>query len=627
MEQLKTKQIPKEVFSLIKRFYPLDHSLIPLLLLHSIIGALVPYISIVLSAPILDSLLNRDYRRGMEWVLIMIVSIAVANLIFEFIKNAYLKHARNLQMKVDAMIHMKPLEIDYQTVEDGKTMTDFVNAITSLRYQGNYYTVLHQLEQSIQAFISFVFASILVIRLCLTVGDSEGWIAIVTNPFICIMIIVVFSGLTSGVLASLIKFCNQAIFKLFKDKLQAEKMASYAWRLLGDEEKTKVIQSYAMEESINSMVKAAADKIASSYKREGKYWIMQSVANSGASGAIMTFAYLLTSLKVFANAISLGYFVQYSQAIVKMNVSIVSFVTAYQELSKLMVYFSEIAQYIDLPNRFETGKIPVEKRSDHEYEFEFEDVSFHYPNQENYVLKNINCKLNLHDKMAIVGPNGAGKTTFIKLLIRLYEPTSGIIKLNGVDIRKYDYHDYLRLFSVVFQDFGLYGDNIKENVSCSTVYDEKLVNDSLIRAGLSEEFIRGEKIFEGISDDKLDVKSLFDEDSSNKHSGGEQQKISIARALYKNAPVIILDEPTAALDPLSEYDIYQRFHNLVQDKTTLYISHRMSSCRFCNDIIVFNEGEIQERGTHEELLENQELYSKLWNSQAQYYVDQKACQI
>ncbi|MDR7856803.1 ABC transporter ATP-binding protein [Tissierella sp.] len=625
MDKLKTKQTLREVYSLIRRFYPLDHSLIPLLLLNSIMGALIPYISIVLSAPILDSMLKGEYRRSMIWILIMIISTALANLIFEFIKNGYLKHARSVQIKVDALIHMKPLEIDYETVEDGKTMTDFVNAITSLRYQGNYYTVLNQLEQSIQAFISFAFASILVIRLCLAVGDAEGWIAIATNPLVSIMIILVFSALTSGVLAYIIKFCNEVVFKLFKDKLQAEKMASYAWRLLGDEEKTKVIQSYAMEDSINSMVKAAADKIASSYTKEGKYWVIQSAANSGASGAVTTLAYLLTSLKVFANAISLGYLVQYSQAIVKMNTSVISFVTAYQELAKLMVYFKEIVQYMDLPNRFETGKIPVEKRSDNEYEFEFEDVSFRYPNQENYVLKNINCKLNLHDKMAIVGPNGAGKTTFIKLLIRLYEPTSGTIKLNGVDIRKYDYHDYLGLFSVVFQDFGLYGDNIKENVSCSTMYDEELVNDSLVRAGLSEEFIRGEKLLEGVSDDKLDVKRLFNEDSSGKHSGGEKQKISIARALYKNAPVVILDEPTAALDPLSEFDIYQRFDNLVEDKTTLYISHRMSSCRFCNDIIVFDEGEIKERGTHEELLENQELYSKLWNSQAQYYIDQKVC--
>lgn len=622
MNKSNLKGMPMRVFLLIKRFYPLDHSLIPLLLLNSLLGALVPYIPIVLSAPILNDLIDKRYDEGLKWIIIMVVAVAISNIALELVKNVYLKHARNVQIKVDSLIYLKPLEVDYETLEDGKTMTDFVNAITSLRYQGNYFNVLQYLNQSIQDFISFIFSSVLVIGLCLAAGSTDNWLTIITNPILSIAIIVVFIAFVSGILAKLIKYCNEQIFKLFKDKLQSEKMAGYAWTLLGAEEKSKVIHSYQMQESINNLVKTASDKVAANYKRECKYWNFQSVANSGASGVITAFAYVLCSFKVLAHAISLGSLVQYSQAIVQMNSSIIDIVSSYQQLSKLMVYFNEITEYLDLPNKFETGTIPVEKRSDHEYEFEFENVSFHYPNQEKHVLKNINCKLKLHDKMAIVGPNGAGKTTFIKLLIRLYEPTSGVIKLNGVDIRKYNYQEYLNLFSVVFQDFGLYGDNIDENVSCRTKYDSNLVNECLLKAGLSEKFIGGDRVLADSSDDKRDAGAFIGEESLNKHSGGENQKVALARALYKNAPVVILDEPTAALDPLSEFDIYQRFYSLVQDKTTLYISHRMSSCRFCNDIIVFDNGEIEERGSHDKLITNDGLYSQLWNAQAQYYVEQ-----
>ncbi len=277
--------------------------------------------------------------------------------------------------------------------------------------------------------------------------------------------------------------------------------------------------------------------------------------------------------------------------------------------SKYLAYFYD---YMEISNNRYAGTIPLEKRDDGEYEIEFRNVSFHYPNSDVMVLSHVNEKLTLGQKMAIVGKNGAGKSTFIKLLCRLYDPTEGEILLNGVDIRYYDYKEYSALFSVVFQDFNLFFFSIAENVASSAEYDEDRIRDCVAKAGFGERL--------AALPDGIHTNIYQQEEHGIEISGGEAQKLAIARALYKDAAWVILDEPTSALDPISEYEIYQHFNELVKDKTSLYISHRMSSCRFCNKIYVFEDGRIVQRGSHDELIQDAGgLYYKLWNAQAQYY--------
>ena len=274
-------------------------------------------------------------------------------------------------------------------------------------------------------------------------------------------------------------------------------------------------------------------------------------------------------------------------------------------------YLSYFYDFMEIENKQYEGTIPTEKRDDNEFEIEFRDVSFKYPNTDTFVIRHLNQKIKIGTKTAVVGKNGAGKTTFIKLLCRLYEPTEGQILLNGVDIRYYDYKDYAQLFSVVFQDFNLFSFSIAENVASGKDFEEARVKDCLERAGFGE---RLAKMPKGIN-----TNIYQQNDEGVEISGGEAQKIAIARALYKDAPLVILDEPTSALDPISEYEIYQHFDSMVQDKTSIYISHRMSSCRFCDKILVFDEGQIVEEGNHEELMSHGALYAELWNAQAQYY--------
>ena len=239
-------------------------------------------------------------------------------------------------------------------------------------------------------------------------------------------------------------------------------------------------------------------------------------------------------------------------------------------------------------------------------------MSFRYPNQDQWSLRHVTCRLPKGQKLAVVGPNGAGKTTFIKLLCRLYDPTEGEILLNGIDIRKYDYGEYLSLLSVVFQDFRIFSMKLGENVAASVDYNSQRVWECLEKAGMRE---RVERMPDG-----LETGLFQQKEDGIELSGGEGQKLAIARALYKDAPVVVLDEPTAALDPVSEYEIYSRFGRLVEGKTSVYISHRMSSCRFCDVVFVFDGGTIVQQGSHEALLDQEEgLYAQLWRAQAQYY--------
>ena len=285
----------------------------------------------------------------------------------------------------------------------------------------------------------------------------------------------------------------------------------------------------------------------------------------------------------------------------------------YNRISLTARKHASTMEMLSISDEMYKGKLPVEKRMDNKYEVEFCNVSFKYPGAEQYALKNFSLKLRIGERMAIVGMNGSGKTTMIKLLCRLYDPEEGEILLNGVDIRKFDQKEYIKLFSVVFQDFQLLSMPLGQNVACAINVDEDLAVKTLSQAGLAERLTQlpdglDTFLYQDIKDDGVEI------------SGGEAQKISIARALYKDAPFVLLDEPTASLDPLSEYEIYSRFDTMVKDKTAIYISHRLSSCRFCDDIAVLHDGRLVQRGSHEELLKDETgKYYELWNAQAQYY--------
>ena len=346
----------------------------------------------------------------------------------------------------------------------------------------------------------------------------------------------------------------------------------------------------------------------------GKVGLMSAVS-AGMSALSTGAVYLYVCLKAWAGAFAVGMATQYIGAVTALTGNVRGLLSDLSELRNNAVYLSLTFEFLDIPNAMYQGSLTTEKRSDRQYNVEFRDVSFKYPGSDNWALRHVSVKFKVGSRLAVVGENGSGKTTFIKLLCRLYDPQEGQILLNGIDIRKYNYRDYMDVFSVVFQDFQLLSQPLGANVAGSANYDRARVTQSLTDAGFGE---RLETLPDG-----LDTQLYRDFNGEGVMiSGGEAQKIAIARALYKDSPFIILDEPTAALDPMAEAEIYAQFNEISGDKTAIYISHRLSSCKFCDEILVFHDGQIIQQGTHDGLAADESgKYHELWHAQAQYYTE------
>ena len=329
-----------------------------------------------------------------------------------------------------------------------------------------------------------------------------------------------------------------------------------------------------------------------------------------------TTIYILLSINIFNKVISIGEFSSLFQATSKFGDAISGIIDSYLGMnytSSILKYYIDFVDSVSLKSEKNTNledisEVEIPGRCD----IEFNNVSFKYPNTERYILKNISLKIKAGEHIAIVGQNGEGKTTFIKLLCHLYDNYEGEILINGKEAREYNITEYMGMLSVVFQDYRLFAFNIKENV---TVFNEndKDLNEIYKLAGVDDWINNLDK------KDETYIYKMFVEEGVEP-SGGQAQKLAIARALYKNSPIVILDEPTAALDPISENEVYNNFDKLVNEKTAIYISHRLASCKFCDRIIVFSGGSVIEEGSHEDLIKNSSgLYYKMYNTQARYY--------
>ena len=327
--------------------------------------------------------------------------------------------------------------------------------------------------------------------------------------------------------------------------------------------------------------------------------------------------FLFVAAKVYIGAFGIGNFILYQGTVSRFVNAVSSVATEIGRLRYNNKYLVELYKYLDLSGEDDKGELSMKQSDDGGLSIEFCDVSFKYPRTDTWVLRHVNIKLKSNEKLAIVGENGSGKTTFIKLLCRFFEPTEGKILLNGRDIADYKYDEYIKLLSVVLQDFTLFAFSLGENVAACCSYDEAKVRDCLKRSGL-EEKING---LDGTSKTALEYGIGREYDMAGiEFSGGERQKIALARALYKDAPFIILDEPTAALDPIAEAAVYKDFGKIVKNKAAVFISHRLSSCRFCDSIAVFDHGKLVQQGSHATLIkETKGKYYMLWNAQAQYY--------
>ena len=378
---------------------------------------------------------------------------------------------------------------------------------------------------------------------------------------------------------------------------------------------------YAKEIRVNKANKILSKKFRnaiSKYSSDNKKFLSKQFATNIISGIVsliqMLVSYGYVAYNAIINTITVGEFNLYIGAIYNLSGSFNDVVARCIELKYMSHYVDDYYKYIDLalPSKNKKDIFDLPKEDQILPMFEFENVSFIYPNTEKIVLDNISIKIRKGEKLSIVGLNGAGKTTFIKLLCRLYTPTKGVIKYYGVDISTIKKEEYYKLLAVVFQDFKIFSFSFLDNIVLSQSLDTDRLNRSIENAGLKSKL---EALPDGLN---TNIYKDFDENGIE-FSGGEGQKLVIARAYYKDADLVILDEPTAALDALAENEIYQNFNEITLNKTSIFISHRLASTRFCDNIAVFQNGNIVEYGDHETLLKQNGLYSEMFKKQAQYY--------
>ena len=609
----------KEVFLLNKRAVLLWCRECPKLFistaLHSAIAALVPYLTLCFSAGLLDELAGARRREELiRWIMILLVADAGAYLLKALVFRWKEALSATMYYHGEARISRKILSMDFCAADDTATH-ELLSRIRQREHWSGWgiHRIYWHFERLTEELFRIIGAAALTVSLfCLPVPEEAGRLALLNSPLFILLLALVMAGVTllSPYLSTLAEMCvmdhdesmkrgNRNYFfclDLFREEKRALDMRIYRQDLFGLKRirKTASVKDGVLRDVIRDA--------------RGRMGILFGLS-AATSRLFMGAAYLFVCLKAWGGAFGVGSVTQY------IGVSGVLKVIGEARVNSdtLKMTF----EFLDIPNEMYQGSLTVEKRSDRKYEVEFRNVSFRYPHTQIWALKNISLKFRVGERLAVVGQNGSGKTTFIKLLCRLYDPTEGEILLNGIDIRKYNYREYLGIFSVVFQDFQLLAMSLGENVAAgsSRGYDRKRTERCIRMAGLSEWFAAREEGLDTILYKDLDEKGV-------KISGGEAQKVAIARSLYHDAPFIILDEPTAALDPVAEYEIYTKFNEIVGNRTAIYISHRLTSCRFCDEIVVFHEGSILQKGSHEELLSKEGgKYSQLWNAQAQYYGD------
>ena len=599
------------------QIHKIEKGLLVLSVLQAILEAVFPYIELVCAARIIDLLIEANFAKAVQITVVLAIFIFLGGLLLDALSSIHTYKSDRAHRKMLRRVNQKAMELDYEEMENTELLHKISDSVYSMNHIGGYNVFLGYynklLKNATQVLISFAA----VLRLS-TLNPSvgyQGWVSWVSSPavsFCILMLVTVGNFLISNEIAARFKRYSSSGYQ---EKMKVERKLNYfADKVFMNGEMGKEIRLFDMLELI---IQKHSKALNDSLRFYNKYYDdaakNQETLHTITQGLCTLAAYVVVICKVLSGAASIGELSQYIGSIVLLNQAIRMCLTVNQKIALQTGFVKTFQDFIKIKSKKDSGSIRIQQIPGKSYCIEFHHVSFRYKGTETDAVKDVSCKITSHTRVAIVGKNGAGKTTFVKLLCRLYEPTEGRITLNGVDIRDYCYEDYLALFSVVFQDFSLFSFPIGENVSAGMGGHKEKIWDCLKKAGIQERVQQ--------MPHQLDTNLYkYDEDSSN-ISGGEAQKIAIARALYKDAPFVILDEPTAALDPESEYEIFSTFDRLVQGKGSIFISHRMGSCRFCQEIFVLDQGKVVQNGSHEDLIKKEGIYQELFLAQADCYME------
>lgn len=570
-----------------------------------------PYISLVLMGRLLDLVYaGAEYGQMIRMALIAFGIVGIFMLAEAMLHHRYNGRLMGMYETQTYMLDRKCQSMDYEYLED-KEVHDMVFRVD--QGEGGGFGILGNMlsywEYLIRGTVSIVAAVIVIFPLFMDAtrvrdGFMTSWLASLLL-FVVISVITVLNYVLDA-------RYGEVVWKYRRKASKHKNVLFHYMGILASYEKQKDLRIFRQRQMIEERTDEAIKELDVYSRKEAGVNFGRAAAKNTVSALSGLLVYVFAGIRAYLGLISIGSVVTYASSIIQMTSSMALIMQRMARLKNLSRYVNDYVQFMDLEKRKYEGCIPMEKRRDNKFSVEFEHVSFKYPGSEEYVIKDLNLNFVIGERMAIVGKNGSGKTTFIKLLCRLYDVTEGCIKVNGVDIRKYDYQEYCQLFAAVFQDFQMFAFPLGENIAGGVDVEQEKAVDALNRAGLKERLLRLPK--------RLDTcvgREFSDEGVT--FSGGEKQKMAIARAIYKDAPFVIMDEPTAALDPVSECEVFAGFDRMVGNKTAIYISHRLASCRFCQDIIVFDRGQVVQRGSHEELESQDGLYRELWEAQAKYY--------
>lgn len=592
----KEKNSIENIGYIVKNCYKFDKKIFGIFGFYTILIALNPFIGLFLPKYLIDEITgDSNIILIVVYISLFFLLSALFGFLIPYLRGKYEPRIMRLRLLFIEMFNKKVMEIDFEYLEDPTILND---AESSLRAINNNTTgiegILNNLFNIFGILISFM-----------------GYIGIILtlNPFI--LVYLVLSVFLTYLMTVKVKKHEHS---LQNDISQIERKSNYLINTMYDFSYGKEIRLYNISSWISKKFERITGDVIKLNKSIGKKYLTVSNVNILITFVRDSIAYAYLIYSVLFSNMSIGEFTLYFTTIVGFSGVMNSFITLMAELHSQNLYINDYRKFMEIKNAEKVKKqrlLPDKKP----YCIKLEDISFKYPQSDVWVLKNVSLKINAGEKISIVGINGSGKTTLIKLICRLYQPTSGRIFLNGIDINEFEILDYYKIFSVLFQDYKLFAFTILQNISLSVIQEDVNVNrakEACTLAGLMDKF---ESLNKGLN---TNLFKIFDDEGIDL-SGGEKQKLALARALYRNGDIIILDEPTASLDPISESQIYEKFNQLTKEKTSIYISHRLSSCKFCDKIYLLENGHILEQGSHNSLIEENGRYAELFKLQSQYY--------
>lgn len=602
-----TRRVLKDTYQLPKRYVFIS-------LIAGFFSSVYPLVSIYIFRRIIDLLgRNTPYETLIRFILIGLLLVFVSQIISGLFNYVHQFEQSEMYQRLELSRNLKSIAMEFRYAED-PAVKEMRQKLTIIGFggPGSFEMIAYSIKSMVGYTVSILGAAWLILP-----AFSYHTGTIYDSP-VFLLLFLILLALSAYLPHRYNLKQNAKMNKLLSTVESSNTVFNYLANLVFDPESGKEIRLYRQQERVNRWFEKNTDPQGSTARmlRELVYgWGKVGLLSFGSNQGVILFLYLLVGFKGIAGGLPLGHIVAATAAL---NVLIAVLSELITDLSIIRSDSSGVQlhyEYMDLPNQTQHGSIPVEKRLDNDYHLSTENLTFHYPGTQRNILHDITIDFQVGRSYAIVGENGSGKTTFIKLLTRLYDPVDGAVKLNRISADKYDTNQYYSLFNVVFQDFDLFSFKLGETIATNRDFDEERIVNALRDVGFMERFNSLPKGLETSLNKEFDAQGIT-------LSGGEQQKIALARAIYNDGPIYILDEPTSALDPISEFEIYQKFQQITRGKTSLIISHRLSSCRFSDEILVFDQGRIVQRGSHEELVHIPGKYADLWNAQARHYQEE-----